>query len=71
MYKTYFDKSIFEEMIDFRMQKAKKLLRETELSITEIAISSGYGSYAHFANQFKAQEGITPSKVSLRGKINF
>lgn len=61
MYKTYFDKSIFEELIDFRMQKAKELLRDTELSISEIAVSSGYSSYAHFANQFKAQEGITPS----------
>lgn len=61
MYKTYFGKSIFEELIDFRMQKAKALLRDTELSISEVAAACGYGSYSHFANQFKAQEGITPS----------
>ena len=61
MYKTYFGKSIFEELIDFRMQKAKALLRDTELSISEVAAACGYGSYSHFANQFKSQEGITPS----------
>lgn len=62
MYKTYFGKSIFEELINFRIQKAKELLRDTELLISEVAVSSGYGSYAHFANQFKSQEGITPSE---------
>ena len=61
MYKIYFNKSIFEELIDFRLQKAKELLRNTELSISNIAVQCGYRSYAHFANQFKAQEGVTPS----------
>ncbi len=61
MYKRYFGKSVFEELIDFRLQKAKDLLGSTEFPISQIAELCGYETYAHFAKQFKAQEGVTPS----------
>ena len=62
MYKRYFGKSVFEELIDFRLQKAKDLLCSTEFPISQIAELCGYETYAHFAKQFKAQEGVTPSE---------
>lgn len=70
MYKRYFGKSIFGELIDFRLQKAKELLSCTEYLISQIAELCGYETYAHFAVQFKAQEGITPStfRKANRGK---
>ena len=61
MYKVYFGKSVFEDLIYFRLKKAMKLLSETDLTISQIAEKCGYTTYAHFANQFKAHEGITPS----------
>ena len=61
MYKRYFGKSVFEELIDFRLQKAKDLLGSTEFPISQIAELCGYETYAHFAKQFKAQVGVTPS----------
>lgn len=61
MYKCYFGKSIFVELIDFRLQKARELLSSTEYPISQIAELCGYETYAHFAKQFKAQEGVTPS----------
>ena len=61
MYKCYFGKSIFGELIDFRLQKARELLSSTEYPISQIAELCGYETYAHFAKQFKAQEGVTPS----------
>ena len=62
MYKRYFGQSIFGELIDFRLQKAKALLSSTEYPISQIAELCGYETYAHFAKQFKAQEGVTPSE---------
>ena len=62
MYKRYFGKSIFGELIDFRLQKARALLSSTEYPISQIAELCGYETYAHFAKQFKAQEGVTPSE---------
>ena len=61
MYKCYFGKSIFGELIDFRLQKARELLSSTEYPISQIAELCGYETYAHFAKQFKAQVGVTPS----------
>ncbi|MBR4101359.1 MAG: substrate-binding domain-containing protein [Oscillospiraceae bacterium] len=62
MYKSYFGRSIFEELIHARVNEAKKLLTETNTSITKIAELCGYASYSHFANQFKAEENMTPSQ---------
>ncbi len=62
IYKTYFGKSIIEEMINFRLEKAKELLDSTEMTITEIARECGYSSYNYFVRQFKSIEGIAPSE---------
>ena len=45
-----------------RMEKAKKLLLSTSLSIAEVAEQSGYGDYRVFTKVFKKSEGDTPSQ---------
>ena len=67
IYKSYFGKSIIEEMIEFRISKAKKLLSGTDTTITEIARQCGYSSYNYFVRQFKTYEGVSPSEYR---KIN-
>ena len=62
IYKSYFGKSIIEEMIQFRVEKAKNFLSETDMTITEIARECGYSSYNYFVRQFKITEGISPSE---------
>ena len=60
IYKTLFNKSIIEEMIEFRLEMAKKLLEETQLTVTEISRKCGYSSYNYFVRQFRANVGCTP-----------
>lgn len=67
IYKSYFGKSIIEEMIEFRINKAKKLLSGTDTTITEISRMCGYSSYNYFVRQFKTYEGVSPSEYR---KIN-
>ncbi|MCM1528439.1 MAG: substrate-binding domain-containing protein [Alistipes sp.] len=62
IYKSYFGKSIIEEMIIFRIEKAKELLNTTEMTVTEIAQKCGYSSYNYFVRQFKGAEGVAPSE---------
>ncbi|HZG78968.1 MAG TPA: response regulator [Paenibacillus sp.] len=45
-----------------RMNKAKQLLKETNLKIYEIAALSGYVSSKHFMAVFKDAVGLTPSQ---------
>jgi len=62
IYKSYFNKSIIEEMIEFRIEKAKKLLTSTELTVTEISKQCGYSSYNYFVRQFRMCENVSPSE---------
>ena len=45
-----------------RMEKAKKLLLSTSLSVAEVAGQVGYGDYRVFTKVFKKSEGVTPSQ---------
>lgn len=51
-----------------RMQRARELLAESNLSIGEIASSAGYTSHAAFTRAFHAHFGYSPSAVA-KGKI--
>jgi AraC family transcriptional regulator of adaptative response / DNA-3-methyladenine glycosylase II len=48
-----------------RLLLAKRLLRETSMSATEIAFASGFGSVRRFNALFKSRYGLTPR--ALRG----
>lgn len=61
IYKSYFGKSIIEEMIQFRIDKAKEFLEKDDMTITDIAKECGYSSYNYFVRQFKKSEGISPT----------
>ena len=61
-YKEFFGKSIIEELIIFRVEKAKSLLRETTFPISEISEICGYSSDTYFIKQFKKVENITPNE---------
>lgn len=70
IYKTYFGKSIIEEMIQFRIDKAKNFLVQTDMTITDIARECGYSSYNYFVRQFKISEDISPSEYREKHKPN-
>jgi ggdef domain len=65
IYKSFFNKSIIEEMIGFRIEKAKRLLIETDLTVTEISKQCGYSSYNYFVRQFRMSEEISPTEYRL------
>lgn len=44
-----------------RMQRARRLLRDTELPIAEIAARLGFDSAAYFSRLYRQVQGTTPS----------
>ena len=48
--------------IHLRMERARRLLRETKRSIVEIGLNVGYNSPSHFARIFRREVGISPSE---------
>ena len=53
--------SPMDYLIEYRVQIAKKLLKATNLSITEIALSCGFNSNSYFTKIFHRSCGKTPN----------
>lgn len=47
--------------IKLRMETARRLMRETETSVVDIANQVGYANPSHFAQLFRKETGLTPS----------
>lgn len=45
-----------------RIQNSCKLLKNTDYSINQVALESGYTDYFHFAKVFKKNLGVTPTE---------
>ena len=50
-----------EYLTDFRIQKARHLLRETSLSVATIAYSVGFENNLYFSKAFKSRVHMSPS----------
>jgi transcriptional regulator GlxA family with amidase domain len=50
-----------EYLLRLRIERAKSLLRETDMKIIDIAMACGIGSSQYFANIFRQSTGVTPS----------
>lgn len=69
LFKQYFNKNFREYIIDIRLEKAKEMIRNTELTIKEIGINIGYGDPNYFTKIFRKKIGITPSEY--RNRLNY
>jgi len=62
VFKRETGKSPMDYLIDLRLNKAKKLLRAGDRTITEIALECGFASSSHFSSCFRQEFAITPSQ---------
>jgi AraC-like DNA-binding protein len=61
MIKNKTQKNFKQFLNKLRLTEAKRLLRETDLQISEIAFSVGYGNISHFNRVFKEAEECSPN----------
>ena len=47
--------------LKLRMDEARRLLRETNRSVVEVALDVGYANPSHFAQLFRRENGLAPS----------
>src|SRR5262249_16930413 len=48
-------------MLRHRVERSKSLLRQTEATLAEVAISCGFADQSHFTRVFKSFVGVTPA----------
>ena len=54
-----------------RITEAKRLLLESDLNISEIALKTGYANTTHFNRVFKASEDCSPNDFRKKHKVYF
>jgi AraC-like DNA-binding protein len=62
LFKKYIGVGPYEYLINYRINKSKTLLKETNLSVNEIAYQVGFNNINNFIRDFKKLVGITPLK---------
>lgn len=67
LFKKATGQSPSQYFIHLRMEAARELLLESDLSILNIALEVGYGSPSYFAHLFRRHTGITPREYRHRG----
>ena len=65
-YAAEFGHSVAEEIRQARLEQVKELLRDTNLSISQIATRVGYGSGFYLADFFCRRTRLTPSEYRRR-----
>ena len=60
-FQTSLRQSPMEYLMEYRIQTAAKLLETTSLSVTEIAMRTGWGSSSYFTKMFHSLRGKTPN----------
>ncbi len=61
-FKSITGKTPFEYLISYRIECAARKLLNTNLNVTEIALSCGFNDLSYFIKTFKAHKGISPAK---------
>ncbi|THF79125.1 AraC family transcriptional regulator [Cohnella fermenti] len=65
LYKRTSGESLAESINLSRMSRAKGLLADTELSVQEVALRSGFINISYFYTLFKKYQGVTPNEYRL------
>lgn len=60
VYKSIFGLSPNKDLILARIERARQLLTQPKLSVSQIAELTGYQNECHFVRQFKSVVGVTP-----------
>ena len=61
-FRRRFGESPHRFVLQRRIERAKRLLSETETPLVEVALNCGFASQSHFASVFHRHVGVTPSR---------
>jgi AraC-like DNA-binding protein len=61
-FRKLFGTTVFGYVRDLRMKRARHLLEQDHLNVTQVAFEVGYSSLGHFSAAFRRRFGVLPSK---------
>lgn len=66
LFRQIFGDSIFDHYQKGRMKEAARLLKEGQLSVSEVGYQLGFSNLSHFSRVFEAHIGMKPKKFSVK-----
>ncbi|WP_346775323.1 Ada metal-binding domain-containing protein [Bacillus sp. RO2] len=66
LFKHYYGMTISEYIMELRMEEAARLLTQTDIEITEVALKAGVKSMSNFYKVFKDRTGLTPKEYRMK-----
>ena len=67
-FQSYLGYSPVEALIQYRLQTAQHLLRQTALTVQEISLACGFHSVNYFSRQFRRRYGYSPGEKRNMGR---
>ena len=62
LFARYFSRTPNEYLTHYRLRKSMELLHDTDMTVTEIALSTGFGSASYYAETFRRKLGKSPKE---------
>lgn len=69
LFKEYTNQSVKKYIMNLRIKQAQKLLLSSEISITDIALLSGFSNTNYFSTVFKKKTGLSPSLYRTKNNL--
>jgi AraC-like DNA-binding protein len=65
-FKRQFGMTPHQWLIEARLERAMELIRDTQMTVTEVALEIGYDNVSHFIKAFKTKYGQTPKQARTK-----
>ncbi|MDH3741929.1 MAG: GlxA family transcriptional regulator [Hyphomicrobiales bacterium] len=56
---------------DIRLDRARGLVTQTDMPLSEVALASGFSSHVHFSRAYRQRFGLAPKTDRVEGRIPF
>jgi AraC family carnitine catabolism transcriptional activator len=71
LFKTYVRKTAVLYYRDIRLDRARGLVTQTELKLSEVSVASGFSSQVHFSRAYHERFGLSPKQDRIDGRVPF
>lgn len=71
LFKGYVRKTPVLYYRDIRLDRARGLVTQTEMKLSEVAVASGFANQVHFSRAYHQRFGLPPSQDRIDGRVPF